>query len=324
MELTGTLESAPPRTRGRSPAAKAFRVLIRKKIAVVAIAYLLVFYSAGSLAPLIAPHDPYEQHRTVAEVKQGPSGDHWFGTDSLGRDMFSRTLYAARTTIIFTLAVTLTGGLFLGLGLGLLAGYRGGWIDTLIMRVGEVLNGLPTLFIMLALTAAFRTRIDDASFWLKDHTFLGNDAKTFLQFSIIVGATVPFAWVGSSRIVRSQALQLREAGFVEAAELVGASTWRILTRHILPGVMPLFLVGLSSGMAGIAGAEVSLSFLGLGITPPAASFGNMISDGAGVRTFQANPHLLLSAAVPVILFFFAWNLLGDALVDVLEPRNRSS
>jgi peptide/nickel transport system permease protein len=305
----------------RSPLRRAAGELLRKKLAVLALSYLFIFYAAGIFAPVIPGlANPNEQNRTIESVRQRPSLEHPLGTDRLGRDLLARVVYSARTTIIFTVAVVVTGGLFLGLGLGLLAGYRGGWIDTAVMRVGEVLAGLPTLFIMLAFTAAFRTRVDDWSFWLKDNTFLGDDGRTLLQFSIIVGATVPFAWVGSSRIVRSQALYLREAAFVEAAETMGASTWRILTRHIFPGVLPLFLVGLSAGMAGIAGAEVALSFLGLGISPPTASFGTLINDGAGVRAFQADPHLLLAGSIPVILFFFAWNLLGDALVDVFNPR----
>jgi ABC-type dipeptide/oligopeptide/nickel transport system permease subunit len=295
--------------------------LSRKKIAIVAIAYITLFYFAAIFAPWIAPHDPNAQNFSVEEARQGPSWDHWLGTDDLGRDMLSRVFYAARTTLIFTAAVFLTGGVFLGLGLGLLAGYLGGWLDALIMRVGEVLAGMPTLFLIIAIAAAFRTSFADFSFWLSDNTPLGRtDADALVDYLVIVGATVPFAWVGGARIVRSQALYLREADFVLSAEVVGASTPRILFRHILPGVLPLFVVGLSGGMAAIAGTEVALSFLGLGVDPPTASFGNMIGDGAGVRTFQTYPHLLLSAALPVVFFFFAWNLLGDALVDLLEPR----
>ena len=297
-----------------------FRRLIRKKLAMIAIAYLSVFYFAAVFAPWVAPYDPNRQEITVEARFAGPTMDHPLGRDALGRDILSRAIYAARTTLLFTLAVVLTGGLFLGLGLGLLAGYRGGLIDTAIMRIGEVLAGLPTLFLIIALTAAFRTRIADLGFWFKDNTFLGDSGPTLVDFLLIVGVTVPFAWIGTSRIVRSQALAIREAEFVMAAELMGASTWRIITRHILPGVLPLYIVGLSGGMAAIAGTEVALSFLGLGVNPPTASFGTLIGDGAGVRTFQAYPHLLLGAGIPVILFFFAWNLLGDALVDILEPR----
>lgn len=309
------------------PARRRFRLLrqvVRKKIAMLAIVYLLIFYAGGILSPLLAPYDPNEQHLTVADRLQGPTGDHWLGTDSLGRDLFSRVLYAARTTVLFTIVVILTGGLFLGLGLGLLAGYRGGWVDTAIMRTGEVLSGLPTLILMLAITAAFRSRITDLSYWLQDHTFFGADSSTIVKFTIVAGATVPFAWVGSARIVRSQALAIREETYVEAAEAMGASGWRVITRHIFPGVVPLWMVGLSSSMAGIAGAEVALSFLGLGIDPPGSSFGNMIEAAGGTRTFQDYPHLLLASAGPVIIFFFAWNLLGDALVDLLETRTNQA
>ncbi len=305
------------------PAARRFttvRRILGKKVAVVALVYLAIFYGAGLLAPWVAPDDPNQQHVTIQDRRQPPSREHWLGTDTLGRDLFSRALYAARTTVLFTLVVVVTGGLFLGLGLGLLAGYRGGWVDTLIMRVGEVLAGLPTLVLMLAITAAFRPRIMDISFWLQDHTWLGADSQTVVKFFIIAGASVPFAWVGSARIVRSQALAIREESYVVAAEAMGASTWRVVFRHIMPGVMPLWMVGLSSSMAGIAGTEVALSYLGLGIDPPGSSFGNMIEGAVGTRTFEQYPHLLLASALPVILFFFAWNLLGDALVDLLESR----
>ncbi len=285
-----------------------------------ALVYLALFYGAGLFAPLVATHDPNQGQLQVEHRLQSPSSGHWLGTDVQGRDIYSRVIYAARTTLLFTAAVILTGGLVLGLGLGLLAGYKGGWVDTAIMRVGEVLAGVPTLLLILAIAAVFRARIGDFAFWLRQNTFLGDEARTLLEFIIIVGATVPFAWVGTSRIVRSQALAIRESDFVLAAELIGASTWRILTRHILPGVLPLFVVGLSSGMAAIAGTEVALSFLGLGVSPPTSSFGTIISEGAQIRTFQAYPHVLLGAAMPIILFFFAWNLLGDALVDLLEPR----
>ncbi len=317
-ESTAVLTSPEMSRRPRWPA---LRALARKKLALVALAYLLLFYAVGLAAPLVAPYDPNDQNIRAGETRQGPSSEHWLGTDSLGRDLLSRVIYSARTTVLFTIVVVVTGGFFLGLGLGLLAGYRGGWVDTAIMRVGEILGGLPTLILILAITAAFRTRITDLAYWFEDHTWVSfSEAKTFLKFTIIAGATVPFAWVGSARIVRSQALAIRELAYVTAAEAMGASTWRVIGRHILPGVMPLFIVGLSGSMAGMAGAEVSLSYLGLGIDPPAASFGSLISEAGFIRTFQQYPHLLLGAATPVVLFFYAWNLLGDALVDVLEPR----
>lgn len=301
----------------------ALRQLLRKRIATAAMVFLLFFYLVGIFAPLVAPYDPNKQEVSVSARTQGPSAEHWFGTDRLGRDLLSRVIYATRITVLFTIVVFITGGIFLGLGLGLLAGYRGGWVDNTIMRIGEVLSSLPTLVLIIAISAAFRGRITQFSYDLADNTWLSvEEARTFVRFSIIALATLPFAWYGSARIVRSQALYIRESQFVEAAELMGASTWRVLTRHILPGVLPLFLVGVSGSMAGIAGAEVGLSYLGLGIEAPTASYGSLILAGGGPKTFAEFPHLLLAPAIPVALYFFAWNLLGDALVDIVIPRLR--
>lgn len=304
------------------------RTLVRKKLAMAGLVVIVIFYVCGLFAPVIVAATglpgPNEQPRPLSvELRNaGPSSEHLLGTDALGRDLLSRVLYAARTTVLFTVVVVVTGGLFLGLGLGMVAGYRGGWVDTAIMRVGEVLSGIPTLILMLAILAAFRTRITQFSFDLGDNTPLSTeDARALVQFLLIVGVSLPFAWLGSSRIVRSVVLSIREQQYVQAAEAMGASTPRIILRHVFPGVLPLWLVGVSGGMGSLALVEVSLSFLGLGITPPAASFGSLISDGAGPLTFKNHPHLLLVPAIPVVLFVLAWNLLGDALVDILEPRS---
>ena len=308
--------------RARPQRLSLLRLLARKKVAMIAIVWIAIFYGAGILAPLVAPHDPNRQEISVEARLQSPSSERLLGTDRLGRDIFSRVIYAARTTMLFTIIVIISGSLFLGLGLGLLAGYRGGWVDAAIMRVGEVLAGIPSLLVILAIAAAFRPRLNDAAFWLKDNSFLGDDARPIVFFVVIVAATIIFSWVGSARIVRSQVLAIREQEYVLAAEALGASTWRLLLRHVLPGVVPIFLVGLSATMAGIAGTEMALSWLGLGVDPSTPSFGTMLNDAAGVRTLQEYPHLLLSAGIPVVLFFFAWNLLGDALVDLAEPRTR--
>ena len=296
------------------------RELVGKKIAMISIFLITIFYLAGIFAPWVSTSDPNYQRLTIEDRLDSPSGEHWFGTDAAGRDLFSRVVYSARTTLLFTLVVIVTGSLFLGLSLGLLAGYRGGVVDTAIMRVGEVLSGVPTLLLMLAISAAFRTRLNDVSFWLKDNTFLGDDARSIVFFLIIVGAALPFAWIGSARIVRSQVLAIREQEYVLAAETIGASTGRLLLRHIFPGVLPIFLVGLSASMGGIAGAEIALSYLGLGVDPSTPSFGTLLQNAGGVRTFQEYPHMLLVSGVPIILFFFSWSLLGDALVDIVEPR----
>ena len=303
-----------------APRFRFLRELSRKKIAMLAIAFLAIFYLAGIFAPWIAQDDPNFQRLTLEDRLASPSGDHWFGKDAAGRDLFAQVVYSARTTLIFTLAVIVTGSLLLGLTFGLLAGYRGGWVDSTIMRVGETLSGIPTLLLMLAIAAAFRTRLNDVAFWLKENTFLAEDARAIVPFAIIVLAALPFAWIGSARIVRSQVFAIREQEYILAAETIGASTTRLLARHVFPGVLPVFLVGLSATMAGVAGTEVALSYLGLGVDPSTPSFGTLLSNASSVRTFQEFPHLLLVAGIPYLLFIFAWNLLGDALVDIVEPR----
>ena len=302
------------------PRFRFLRELVRKKIAMLAICFIVVFYIVGIFAPWVSTDDPNHQRLTIEDRLAAPSGEHFFGTDAAGRDLFSRVVYSARTTLLFTLAVIVTGSLLLGLFLGLVAGYRGGQVDAGIMRVGETLSGVPTLLLLLAISAAFRTRLNDVSFWLKDNTFLGDDARAIVPFLIIVLAALPFAWIGSARIVRSQVLAIREQEYILAAETIGVSTFRLLVRHVFPGVLPIFLVGLSGAMAGIAGTEIALSYLGLGVDPSTPSFGTLLQNAGGVRTFQEYPHLLLVSGIPFILFIFAWNLLGDALVDIVEPR----
>lgn len=323
-EVADVLELQTPLAAGSGRRFRVARGILRKKLAFLSVIVIAVFYLAGILAPWAAPYGENEQpaRLTAAASNASPSADHLLGTDRLGRDVLTRVMFACRTTLIYTVIVLVMGGLFLGVGLGLLAGYRGGWVDTAIMRVGEVLGGVPTLILILAITAAFRTRLTDAGFWLGDHTFLNTqDARTVVQFALLVTASVPFAWIGGCRVVRAQTLRLRETQFVEAAESQGASTFRILSRHIFPSVLPLFLVGVTGGMAGIALTEVSLSFLGLGISEPASSFGTLIADGAGPRAIELFPHLFYAPTIPVVLFFLAWNLLGDALVDLLEVRS---
>ena len=254
---------------------------------------------------------------------QPPSAEHWFGTDRTGRDLFSQALFSARTTIVMTIIVFLLGSLFMGLGLGLLAGYAGGWIDQLIMRIGDVILGIPGLLVLIVVSSAFRERWTDA--FTDIDTFFGG--SFFIEqgvdhITLLVVALTFFGWVDTARFVRAQTLSLREADFILAAESIGARTPRILVRHLFPGILPWIIVGLSATFAGVAGAEVVLTFLGIGIQPPTASFGAMIADAGGIRTFSLHPHLLLVPGVTVAVIIFSFNLLGDAVNDVVNPRGR--
>lgn len=255
------------------------------------------------------------------ESLEGPSGDHLFGTDLDGRDLFSRTLFAARTTLIITIISFAFGNILLGLSLGLLAGYRGGWVDAIIMRVGDVFLAIPALLVLIVANASLRDRWTE---WIGSiDDFLGT---SFLidqgvdDFSLLVFVFSLLGWVGTTRFIRAQVLALREEDFIMAAESIGAGTPRILFRHLLPAVSPWIIVGISAGLGAIAGAEVALTWLGLGVQPPTASFGSMITAAGGARTFREFPHLLLVPGVTVAILILSFNLLGDAINDVVSPK----
>ncbi len=304
--------------RGQSLTGRALRRLLRKKIAVVCLTLIAIFYVAGTFAPLIAPYGYSQQNLDLSF--HGPSLRHPFGTDRLGRDVLSRNLYAARTTVVVTLATVATGSIVLPVTLGLLAGYRGGFVDAFINRAGEILASMPGLPMLLLISVTLRPRFLR---WVRDLEDLirwhGLSSSGFADYFLIFFVLSLFGWVGGMRLIRSQVLTLRRAEYVVAAEANGASTWRILFRHLLPNVMPLVIVGLSASLGAIAGSEIALTFLGVGIQPPHPSFGALISDGASRTVLQNHPELLLVPAGIVATLIFAFNLLGDSLNDVFTP-----
>lgn len=309
------------RRRVRGPWELAGRALMRRKLAVLSLIYIALFYLAGIFAPLIATHDYREQNLQIA--RQGPSRAHILGTDSNGRDMFSRIVYAARTTVIITVLTAVTGGLIIGPALGLLAGYRRGWTDAIINRAGEALGSLPDLLILILLTATFGPRLNN---WVAQYygtPIIGEPLKGgFASIAVLFIVLTLIGWVGSMRFIRAQTLQLRQSDYVLAARSLGAGTWRIILRHILPNLSYLIVFGLAATFGSVALSEIGLSFLGLGVRPPTPSFGEMISNGAGPRALERYPHLLLVPSTFAVLLLLAWSLLGDALNDVLNPRTR--
>ncbi len=307
--------------RRRSPFAAAMGRLLRKKLAVLAIVIISVFYLSAVFADLVAPYGYDEQDLGVS--LQNPSWRHPFGTDRLGRDQLSRVIYSTRATAIVTAATLLTGGLLLGVGLGLLSGYAGGRTDAAITRVGEVFYVLPGLLILIVFRAALGDRVREAAIRFEDWS--GWDGLVdfgVADYFALFAALSLFSWVGTARLIRSQVLSLREREFILAARASGASTSRILRHHLLPNVTNLIIIGLSAGLASIAGSEIALSWLGLGVQPPAPSFGRLINEFSGPFVLRTHPYLLLFPALVVALLFYAFNLLGDALNDVLNPRRR--
>lgn len=314
------LEAAQP---AASPWRMFSRALFKRKIACLALVYIGVFYLCGIFAPVVAPHSYSKQNISRQAVLQGPSRAHPFGTDRLGRDMLSRVIYATRTTVLITIATTLTGSFLLGVGLGMLAGYRGGIVDVLINRAGEVFGSLPDLLVILLLAGTLRPRFDE---WIR-HAYswplIGSNLRTGVAdiFFIFLVLTV-IDWVGDERLIRSQVLAVRRADHVLAAESMGASTTRILWQHIFPSIRYLVVLGVTTSLGAVALSEIALSFLGLGVKEPTPSLGAMIYDGSGIRQLQAHPHMLLVPGIVAVLFFLSFALLGDALNDVLNPRTR--
>jgi oligopeptide transport system permease protein len=310
------IEEEQPRFR-----ATALRRLSRKRLAMVCLVVIVVIYLAGLLAPWAAPYGYNKQD--LDNTFAGPSLAHPLGTDRLGRDMLSRVIWASQTTVIISVAAIFTGGLVLGVGLGLLAGYAGGWLDNLVMRVADAFFALPDILLLLLITATVRPRVEGLFDKFKSWPVAGGlvDAGA-PDYFLVFGALALFGWVGIARLIRSQVLALRESDYVTAARASGASVGRILARHLLPNVGNIIIISVTFSLGAMAGTEIMLSWLGIGITYPHPSFGAMIADGSSISSLRAHPNLLLVPATVVALLLFAFNLLGDALNDVLNPRRR--
>jgi ABC-type dipeptide/oligopeptide/nickel transport system permease subunit len=306
-----------------SPFGLAWRRLVKRRIAMLALSFIVLFYAVGSTANFLTDFgiiDSYRQ-QDLDQTLLGPSLDHPFGTDRLGRDMFSRVIWASRTTVIVTAATLLTGGLVLAVSLGLISGYMGGWVDTLIMRIGDTFASLPTILMLILINATLKDRVRDLAGDIEDVTGIGGIVSSGApDYFLVFGALSMFGWVSGARIIRSQILALRETEFILAARMVGASGRRIMFRHLLPNVANIIIVSLSLGLAGIAGSEIVLTWFGVGIQPPHPSFGAMIFEASSVRTINQHPHLLLFPGAVVAGLLFSFNLLGDALTDVFTPK----
>lgn len=306
--------------RSRSYWAISLRRLLRKKIGVASLSAIILMYGAGVLSPLVTPYGYNDQDLDAA--KQGPGLKHPFGTDRLGRDVLTRVIYGLRTTVIITITTLVTGSLALGITAGLLSGYFGRWIDTIIMRVGEVTSAFPEIFLVLIIIASVKPPVTN---WVRGiEDALGVDIVRLgvVDYLVLSLALAIFSWFGMARLVRGQVLAARENQYVEAARAVGGSTSRILLRHVLPNVMGPVIVVVSAGLAAVAGSEIFLSFLGIGIQPPTPSLGLMIFENGSIAVLRTNPHLLLFPVGTLSVLLLCFSLLGDAVNDAFNPRAR--
>mgnify|MGYP000894967746 FL=1 len=296
------------------------RRLLRKKIGVTCLVIIALMYGSGIFAPLVTPYGYNDQD--LSNTKQSPSLTHPFGTDRLGRDNLTRIIYGLRTTVIITVVTLATGSLALGITLGLVAGYFGRLVDTFIMRIGEVSSAFPEIFLVLIIVSTFKPPITRWVRMVED--LVGFDILSLgvVDYLVISLALAIFSWFGMARLVRGQVLQARENQYVEAARSIGASTPRIMLRHLLPNVMSPVIVTVSAGLAAVAGSEVLISFLGIGIQPPTPSLGLMIFENGSISVLRSDPHLLLFPVLTLSLLLFTFNLLGDAVADAFNPRAR--
>ena len=296
------------------------RRLLRKKIGVTCLVIIALMYGSGIFAPLVTPYGYNDQD--LSNTKQSPSLTHPFGTDRLGRDNLTRIIYGLRTTVIITVVTLATGSLALGITLGLVAGYFGRLVDTFIMRIGEVSSAFPEIFLVLIIVSTFKPPITRWVRMVED--LVGFDILSLgvVDYLVLSLALAIFSWFGMARLVRGQVLQARENQYIEAARSIGASTPRILLRHLLPNVMSPVIVTVSAGLAAVAGSEVLISFLGIGIQPPTPSLGLMIFENGSISVLRSDPHLLLFPVLTLSLLLFTFNLLGDAVADAFNPRAR--
>ena len=260
----------------------------------VGAAIVLVTVLAAVVGPWLVPFDPAAQE--LALRLQGPSGQHWFGLDELGRDIFARVLSGARISLLVGLVVVGVSA-SIGIVMGSVAGYFGGRIDEAISRLIDVLLAFPGLLLAIAMVAVLGPSL----------------TNVFLALSLI-------GWVGYARLVRGQVLRARELEFVQAARALGATTPRILSRHVIPAALPAVTVQATLGMGGAILAEAALSFLGLGVQPPTPSWGTMLNYGRG-HLLDA-PHLTVFPGIAIAVLVLGFNFLGDGLRDALDPATQ--
>ncbi len=266
----------------------------RNRLALLALAYLIVIYALAILAPVITPRPPNEVN--IRAKHAPPGGDYILGTDESGRDVLARLLVGSRISLSVGL-IAMAISISIGTIVGATAGFFRGWVDAVLMRFTDGMLSIPTFFLLLIVVAVFGT--------------------SFQNIVLVIGLT---SWMVVARVVRSEVIKYRGFEFVTAARTLGATDGRILWRHILPHAIPSIVVAATLGVAGAILTESALSYLGLGIKPPEASWGNMLSNAQAYM--WENPLLPFYPGMLILCTVLAYNFLGDALRDALDPQSR--
>ena len=292
--MTGATATVPAPSRpAGSPTVNALRLLVRHRLAMFGAVLVALEVGLAVLAPWIAPHEP--NRMDYKAVLSGPTAEHPLGTDDLGRDLFSRTLYGARLSLQVGVVAVLVA-VALGVPLGLVSGYLGGIFDESVMRVVDAVMALPALVLALTISAVLGPGIWNAT----------------IAIAVVAAPTY-------TRLVRGQVLSVKENDYVLAAQCIGAPTWVVLMRHVLPNVFSPVMVQASLGVGFAIILEASLSFIGLGAQPPTPSWGNMVQ--VGFQYLEIAPWFVLVPAVAIFLAVLGFNMLGDGLRDTLDPKS---
>jgi peptide/nickel transport system permease protein len=286
---------APPDDRHRPTRARAVRRLLRDPAAVFGLVVVLVVVLAAVLAPLIAPYDPNEQD--LLSRLRGPSAAHWLGADDFGRDQFSRVVYGARVTLAAAL-LAVSVGFVLGVATGMVAGFRGGRLDGLLGRAVEILMALPGFLLAVTVIAVLGPGLTNA------------------MLAVGVLLTPPFF-----RVARAATQAVAAETYIEASRSLGCTTWRTLTRHVLPNMIAPILVQLAILFGLAITFEASLSFIGLGVQPPTPSLGLMLSNGREFMT--SSPWVVAGPGIAIVVIVLGFTLVGDGLQEWLDPKKRA-
>ena len=291
MKSTRALSRANRENTVRSVLTRLFR---ENRMAAVSFAVIILFILAAIFAPLLTPYS-WEEMDLIHRLNP-PSAAHLFGTDEAGRDIFTRMLYGSRVSLLVGILPSMVS-LAIGSLLGVTAGYYGGWLDAVIMRLADIVLAFPSMLLAMVLM----------------YMLGGGLFNVFLTLSLV-------NWASAARIIRAETLQLKEREFVESARAIGVKSPKIIFRHILPNCVPTIIVLFTLNIPDSILTESSLSFLGLGVQPPAASWGLMVN--AGRQFFYTSPWLCLFPGMAVMIIVLAFHFLGDGLRDILDPRRR--
>lgn len=279
-----------------------WRRFTRHRMALVGSGVMVLLILLIALAPATSRYDPLAQN--LRQRFQPPSWQHWMGTDELGRDMWARTLYGGRISLTVGLLAMLIA-ITVGSAVGIISGYYGGWVDSVLMRITDVFLALPRLFVLILLTTLLRAA-----------QLPGVQAGSFWPIALVIGS---LAWMTVARLVRAATLELRERDFVAAARSLGESNPRIMVQHIFPNVISPIIVSATLGLAGAIISESGLSFLGFGVQLPTPTWGNMLS-GAQSQLLTA-PWTAIFPGLMIFITVIAINYVGDGLRDALDPRH---